>query len=919
MCVKRFFLWRKASQMLALFLAMLTVSFSIGRAAEIASKDVDGVVKDDKGQPLAGATVLVYSAVPKEGPSDCPTCYPDCRKHEETGNFGEFRLPALDSRLLFKLLAVKSGYRPSFVSRVDPIKGLVEVTLKPVLGSESPDLQVNGRLIDTVGNPVKGAVVSVRGVKTGNSTFFGSDLGLEPLAVSDEHGDFRLYASRRFDSAILDVEARTFAKARFHSVQRGAAIQELKLTEGAGITGRLLKDGQPLAGVEVGVSDVQRSTGESMGRYSVLTDQNGRFVFTSIPPDRSYYFFAGMRSMEGKGCLTTRVIQVGADGSELALGELSSHPGYFVAGRIQLADGSPLPKGVRLFLSREEAADFYEVSPELDGSFRFTDVPTEVMKLSMRLDGYRMSLRNAGLDPLNPNRLLGSVAADLQGLLIDIEPGRPYDNPVSGVQRIVRSEPLRGAEPKQPAANDILTAGKVIDAETGQPLREFKVTEGRYDGFQEAFIWFDTRKAVFTDGVFAARFTNAKEPLGLLIEASGYLPKATNPLSASDTNLVFALKRGSGLTGVVKLPDGRPAGNVTVYLVDKKNALSIVPDIRMQLDLNHGIQSKRTDANGRFSFPPLVDAFALYVYEGKGFAEIPIADFEKKPVIQMQTLARVEGKLLVGNRPAGGERILLGYSPPPYFHYPRNSTPLNLSFETVTRADGTFVFEGIPPVPVEVSFVPKVKDSKLGFLPISQNTGLLLKPGETRTITLGGQGRLVTGRIVIDGYSGKIDWRQDVTSLELVVGGPPGIPSLTAVLSEYSKALFQAKTEPEKAAVRQLYLPQREAIIKQLNEFYHTEAGMQYHFSKKRYALDFQQDGSFRVEDVPDGVYQLNLSLHSSGRDGRNPMSAPLIATSRREVQVTAGKNGQPLDLGTILIPAKQAMKAAKKETLPGK
>ena len=54
---------------------------------------------------------------------------------------------------------------------------------------------------------------------------------------------------------------------------------------------------------------------------------------------------------------------------------------------------------------------------------------------------------------------------------------------------------------------------------------------------------------------------------------------------------------------------------------------------------------------------------------------------------------------------------------------------------------------------------------------MSQTTGFALKPGETKTITLGGQGKPVTGQLVVKGYEGKIDWRADVHNLELIL--PP--------------------------------------------------------------------------------------------------------------------------------------------------
>lgn len=880
--------------------------------------DIDGAVKDEQGQPIAGATVFVYEAVPKVGPADCPSCYADCGKRSETGQFGEFHLPALDSLLRFKLFVVRQGYLPQFVSRVDTAKSLVDVSLKKLSPAESPDKRINGKVVDPQGNPVKGALIVVKGLRFENSTVFGSSV-IDPLAVSDEQGVFTLNSSQHFSGAILDVETRTFAKTRFASVTPGELLHELKLTEGSSVTGRLLKDGVPLSGVEVSLFDVIRGAENSMGRFSALTSESGKFTFLNIPSSRNYNFNAKMQSLNEKGCLTNRVVKLGGDGTKSDLGDLGVKPGFLVAGRVKLPAGHVLPAGSKMVLQRYEKADAYAVPVEDDGSFRFENVPGELMEMWVRLDGYRMSLRNASMFPPSPDHLIGLVSSDRRDLLIDLESGPPLENPIKGDYDSLLSEPLRGSESRQPLANDLVVTGQVIDAQNGQPVREFKLTEGRYDGFQRNFIWFDSHKNTFTNGAFTTSFTAQPKPAGFLIEAKGYLPKASEPIYSSTTNLVFALQKGGNLVGTVKLPDGRPARNVAVYLIDMRTMLEITSDIRLQFELNRGLKSVRTDANGRFSLPPSADAYGLYVYESAGFAEVLMGDFAKTPVLQMKPLARIEGKLLIGSKLAGDQEVIIGYAAPLYLYHPRTFAPINLSMTTKTKADGTFVFEALPPVAVEVSHVPKVKESRMGSLPIAQNTGFVLKPGETRALTLGGQGRPVTGRFVIEGYTDKIDWRQDVSSLELVVADPPGIPSLFQLSAEFSKAVYAAKTEEEKQKLRQEYAPKREAIIKQWVEFYHTDVGMQYYFSKKKYALNFQQDGSFRVEDVPPGKYELRFELRGGG-DGSNRMSAPLIAITKKQLEMPAipnGRDDQPLDLGIIVVPQRGLMKSAKADLLP--
>ncbi|MBV9679741.1 MAG: hypothetical protein JO185_25620, partial [Acidobacteriaceae bacterium] len=84
--------------------------------------DLKGKVVDTNGKPLEHVTVLVYSAGVKQGYSTfCPTCYADCGKRSLTGSDGTFVIKSLAPDLLFRLLAVRDGLKPTFAAQVDPV------------------------------------------------------------------------------------------------------------------------------------------------------------------------------------------------------------------------------------------------------------------------------------------------------------------------------------------------------------------------------------------------------------------------------------------------------------------------------------------------------------------------------------------------------------------------------------------------------------------------------------------------------------------------------------------------------------------------------------------------------------------------------------------------------------------------------
>ncbi|MFN7139418.1 MAG: TlpA family protein disulfide reductase, partial [Limisphaerales bacterium] len=366
---------------------------------------------------------------------------------------------------------------------------------------------------------------------------------------------------------------------------------------------------------------------------------------------------------------------------------------------------------------------------------------------------------------------------------------------------------------------------------------------------------------------------------------------------------------------VVSKPDGSAAADVTVYLTDMRNGVYLSgepPEVRDHI--TRGTEKVKTDAEGRFSFKPKVDAYSFIVVDESGFAEVPVRDASQEFKIQLQPWARIAGRLLIGDRAGAREEVRLWPDHLPHAHEPRNFPPLQLFLDTITDDEGNFVFNRVPPVGVQVYHSPKVRDSRMGTTPMSQTTNLLLKPGETRKVTIGGVGRPVIGRLVVEEYEGTIDWRSDVHTLERILPNPPGLPDLRELSREFSEAMRGAETDEEKAAASEAYKQRREAATAEMKAFYQTDAGRQHHAAKGRYALNFAQDGSFRVEDVPGGQYTLRITLREPSANG-SFHSGPIIANLEKTIEVPAspgGRSDEPFDLGVIPLTARKTMKVGK-------
>jgi hypothetical protein len=100
-------------------------------------------------------------------------------------------------------------------------------------------------------------------------------------------------------------------------------------------------------------------------------------------------------------------------------------------------------------IGRDTAWDSGSAELPPDGRFSLSNVPGEMLDLSARINGYRLSDKNASLDRYNPFRLIGQLASDTTNLVILLEPGDnlPFGRNRSGPDP--RDLPLGGIESKQ--------------------------------------------------------------------------------------------------------------------------------------------------------------------------------------------------------------------------------------------------------------------------------------------------------------------------------------------------------------------------------------------------------------------------------------------------------------------------------------
>ena len=251
-----------------------------------------GIVRDADGKPLSGVLVqIVGGSQRSEEDGVFADSYPDFGKRGSTDPDGRFRIEPLDTDVLSDLLVVIAGYRAKVVKRVDPLaEKVVEIELTAWKIPDDPACVVHGIVLDPDGKPAVDATLQTDGWEGELPAFpgawpvFGSPPEVDRVAVTDAAGKFMLISPAPLESLNLVIHLDGLARQKFNLVPTGAKENRLTLARGATIKGRVVRDGQAVASVELGVVQVDRSSETCLGGLDLETDAEGRFSLVAPRP-----------------------------------------------------------------------------------------------------------------------------------------------------------------------------------------------------------------------------------------------------------------------------------------------------------------------------------------------------------------------------------------------------------------------------------------------------------------------------------------------------------------------------------------------------------------------------------------------------------------------------------------------------------
>ena len=411
----------------------------------------------------------------------------------------------------------------------------------------------------------------------------------------------------------------------------------------------------------------------------------------------------------------------------------------------------------------------------------------------------------------------------------------------------------------------LTVSGRVLDAVTADPIPRFRVILGAESS--RGVMWQGHRITHHEGGRFdLPPEERAWERTWFRVEAEGYRPAVSRIVKKSEgvVALEFALVADPGLEAVVHTPDGTPAaGAQAAWSTLSHAAVGHGTTITLSSDERLDARVVTADTNGRLRLPPESDPGTIIIAHPSGYAEVKPADLAVAPVVVLRRWCRVEGQVLAGTRPVPGQTVWISH----YGSQQGDSMTSCWDAEAITGADGRFTCDRVIQGRLVIDRLFKghgVEGAVHGLA-----TTIEVREGETTHVKLGGPGRTVLGRFEAPkDLALPIDWSK--VHARLALNAP------------------------------HIGFPGDEEIWKTYGAFLKTDEGNAYY----RDLLPVGPDGSFRVEGLPTGDFQLFLWV--TGPAVGKPAETDTdyaIGYERIEVEpLPPGRSAEPLDLGTIVL-----------------
>jgi protocatechuate 3,4-dioxygenase beta subunit len=723
------------------------------------------------------------------------------------------------------------------------------------------------------GKPVPGVKIRVSGSETGGSF-------RAPETVTDSKGECVVQHPGETTTSMAvstfgdGVPEKTIRWQMSRTGEPIPAEYTFRVTK-AVTMGGLVQDetGQPVGGAKLSLgqfttsADANAMERVALGLTTPTTDEKGRWEFRSLPANFGNFSVTVSHPEYAEARFLSDGVDRNYVGEKISLRSLLEtnavlkvRKGLSISGRVLNTNGEPLSSAKVLLGDSRFGSKPNLTRTDERGEFKLTGASAGTTYLTVQASGHAPDMRQVTVSPnMQPfeiklprenifkARVVDEFDAPVRSARITVDMWQNRQTiDLSGTtdsrgRVTIRSAPrdgmmgsinksgfmylnnavfvADGEEHTFTLRRSTRITGSVVDAETKEPIDQFDVTRGQSYGGDELY-WqnYNVIKGRYGEFSFALDQQNI---VALRAEADDYLPTIVSLKSNAATHLVFELKKGSGPKGFVHSPDGKAVSGAQVIALSKGASFTMG---KTRFQANGDKKVAQTSTNGAFSLRPEPDGEKIIAVHTNGYAEVVLSNFVSGSTITLQPWGTIEGVLKIGDALGASQTVLLtpetGNGPNRFWYDYQD-------YSTTTDAQGRFVISNVPPGERRLVRLIPIDDRSRMHSPLRDVT---VKSGEVTRLTIGGDGTTVIGQLALSDPSQQIDWKNS---------------------GHHSFSSYPRPPMP----------------IRSAEEYQAWEKSSEIAEARKKarsYAVQLDETGAFRIEDVLPGKYDLQFHVMQS-------------------------------------------------------
>ncbi len=635
-----------------------------------------------------------------------------------------------------------------------------------------------GIVLNKAGNPVEGVEVEVYRFWTGSDAMDkpGEDTGFgnkRTRTGTDGRWEVSSIPKNRFNRIGISFNHDEYVRASIGGISQDPGVEtallekrhEMRLVPALSVSGVVLNpDGQPVPNAEVRVGqrfsgNTKEGTTDAAGRFRIGGQKMGETIVSA--------------RAKGLGAVAEK-ITVTANTPEITL---TLKPARLFSGVVTDADNQPLAD-VWLSVDTVHGPDSNELLNELtefstrtaaDGTWSWDSGPDFEMQFRFQKDGY----------------------AGKSGIKI-----KPDESAT-----VVMNKPRE-------------VEGVVIDAESGEPVKEFRL--------EPRGTWWSNGDALsFSDENGRFTFSIGQDHYDKFHITSPTHEPVDEPIPAAVNGVIqmtIRLKPAADWSGVVVDAAGKPVAGATVALTSMQENVMLQGD-RLESWREGGVVV--TGADGSFKLTPAQNPAGVAAAAPSGFGFMKVEEFQQTRRIRLLPFGAVEGTYRGRVDDDGGARLslqLFNGSGGGYVGISGNWGGL----QNPTPGGTRFSFAKVPAGSHQLIRMIQAGANSWSHQPLKD---IVIEPGQTTTVDIDVEGSRVTGRLLLGEAANVpgIQWHVNVSTASRWKPNP----------SMSSEEIQKMVEDPE--------------FQKAMQRIRH-------------YQCQVRPDGTFEAQDVPNGAYDLTAT-----------------------------------------------------------